>query len=146
MQSVPLDLGHVPQGPRAYRARMRRLGPVVGLVPPGVLGAIAWVLLRDNTSTVRGVGSFLLAVLAAPGLLVMGVPLSSGGQVYVVGIGASVLLWLLVGVVASRRATRVPAANWRDFWREYVWLAAGVWVGVVAALVAANLIVGRALI
>ncbi len=118
----------------------------MALVPPGLLGAAAWMLLRDNTSTVRGVGSFLLAVLAAPGLLVMGVPLSSGGKVYLVGIGASVALWLLVGVVASRRATRAPAANWRDFWREYLWLAAGVWVGVVGALVAANLILGRALI
>jgi hypothetical protein len=146
MQSVPLELGHVPRGPRAYRSRIRRLGPLLALLPPAALGGAAWLLLRNNTSTVRGIGSFLLAVLAAPGLLVMGVPLSHGGNVYAVGIGVSAALWLLVGVVASRRATRAPAASWRDFWREYVWLAAGVWAGVVAALVAANLILGRALI
>lgn len=146
MQSVPIDLGHVPQGPRAYRARLRRLGPILGLLPPAAMGGAAWWLLRDNTSTVRGVGSFLLAVLAAPGLLVMGVPLSSGGQVWLVGVGASAAMWLLVGVVASRRATRAPAASWRDFWREYLWLAGGVWLGVVGALLAANLILGRALI
>jgi hypothetical protein len=146
MQSVPLDLGHVPQGPRAYRARLRRLGPLLGLFPPAAMGALAWLLLRNNSSTVRGVGSFLLAVLAAPGLLVMGVPLTSGSGVYLVGIVGSAVLWLLVGVVAARRATRAPAATWRDFWREYLWLAGGVWLGVVGALLAANLILGRALI
>jgi hypothetical protein len=146
MQSVPLDLGHVPQGPRVYRARLRRLGPLLGLLPPAALGGAAWFLLRNNTSTMRGVGSFLLAALAAPGLLMMGVPLSSGDQVWLVGIGSSALLWLLVGVVASRRATRTPAASWRDFWREYLWLAGGVWLGVGGALLAANLILGRALV
>lgn len=146
MQPAPIELGHVPQGPRAYRSRLRRLGPLAALVPPGVLGAVAWMLLRDNSSTLRGVGSFLLAVLAAPGLLMTGVPLSHGTAAWAVGLGTSALLWVLIGVVASRRATRTPAASWRDFWREYVWLAAGVWLGVLGALLATNLIFGNALV
>jgi len=51
----------------------------------------------------------------------------------------------IVGVIAARRATRIPAASWRDYWREYMWLAVGVWLGVVVALGAVNLIFGRAL-
>jgi hypothetical protein len=129
-----------------YRTRIRRLGPFLALLAPGVLGGLAWVLLRNNESTLRGVGSFLLAVLAAPMLLVAGVPLTAGQPVRVAAVAASAAMWLLIGVVASRRATRAPVASWRDFWREYLWLACGVWLGVVGALVAANLLLGRALV
>ena len=52
---------------------------------------------------------------------------------------------MLIGAIAARRATRVPVASWRDFWREYLWLATGVWLGVVVALIAVNLVFGRAL-
>ena len=87
----------------------------------------------------------LTAVLAAPGLLVAGAPLRSGRAVYIGAVAGSAILWMVVGAIAARRATRVPVASWRDYWREYVWLAAGVWLGVVVALAAVNLIFGRAL-
>ena len=135
----------VPLGPRAYRSKLRSSGPLVALVPPGILGLISLLLLRGHTSLVRGVLGFVTAILAAPGLLVAGAPLRSGRSVYLGAVVGSALLWMIVGVIAARRATRMPAASWRDFWREYVWLAAGVWLGVVVALGAVNLIFGRAL-
>ena len=103
-------------------------------------------MLRQNDSTLRGVLAFLLAVLAAPVLLVAGVPLSGGPGDHAWAVLASVAMWLLLGVLAARRATRIPAASWRDFWRDYIWLASGVWLGVVGALVAANLLLGRTLV
>jgi hypothetical protein len=129
-----------------YRARIRLAGPVLALLIPCAMGATAWWLLRGNESTMRGVSSFLLAVLAAPMLLVAGVPLTSSPPARVAAVVASMLLWLLIGVLASRRATSSPVASWRDFWREYAWLACGVWLGVVGALVAVNLLMGRALV
>jgi hypothetical protein len=117
----------------------------VALVPPGVLGVLALLLLRGHTSLARGVAGFLTAVLAAPGLLVAGVPLRSGRAVYLGAVVGSAVLWMLLGAVAARRATRLPVASWRDFWREYTWLAAGVWLGVIVALIAVNLVFGRAL-
>jgi hypothetical protein len=114
-------------------------------VPPALLGAISLVLLRGHTSFVRGIAGFLTAVFAAPGLLVAGVPLRSGGGVYMAAIGGSAALWMLIGLAASRRATQIPVASWRDYWREYLWLAAGVWLGVIAALGTVNLVFGRAL-
>jgi hypothetical protein len=135
----------VPLGPRAYRSKLRGSGPFVALVPPAALGCVSLLLLRAHTSLVRGVAGFLTAVMAAPGLLVVGAPLRSGGGVYLGGVVGSAVLWMIVGVISSRRATRLPVASWRDFWREYAWLAAGVWLGAVVALVAVNLIFGRAL-
>ena len=57
----------VPLGPRAYRSKLRGSGPLVALVPPGLLGVVSLLLLRGHTSLVRGVAGFLTAVLAAPG-------------------------------------------------------------------------------
>lgn len=119
---------------------------MLALLPPATLAGLSWLLVRDDDSTVRGVASFLLAALAAPVLLVAGVPLSGAPGSHPWAIGASVLLWLLLGAVAARRATRLPVATWRDFWRDFLWLAAGVWLGVLAALAAANLLLGRTLV
>ena len=135
----------VPYGPRAYRSRLRVLGPLAALLLPAILGLIGVLLLRDSSGVARGVSGFVCCVFAAPLLLAMDVPLNAG-PAYGVAIAASVVLWVLLGLLAARRATRRPAAMWSDFWREYLWLAAGVWLGCVIALVAANLILGRALI
>lgn len=133
-------------GPRAYRARLRMLGPLAALMPALVMGAVALLMLRNNSSLARGIGGFALAIFAAPGLLAAGVPLSSGASTYFVAIVASAALWLLIGVLASRRATRSPVATWRDFWREWAWPAAGVWIGVAGALAVADLVLGRTLL
>jgi hypothetical protein len=143
---MPIVHQPVPLGPRAYRSKIRGSGPFVALVPPAVLGCLSLLLLRGHSSLVRGVGGFVTAVLAAPGLLVAGVPLRSGRNVYLGAVVGSAVLWMIVGAIAARRATRHPAASWRDFWREYAWLALGVWLGVVVALAAVNLIFGRALL
>ena len=132
-------------GPRAYRTRLRVLGPIAALLPAALMGLAALVMLRGNTSLARGVGGFALAIFAAPGLLAAGVPLSTGASTYGVAIVASAALWLLIGVLASRRATRSPVATWRDFWREWAWPAAGVWIGVAVALGVADLVLGRTL-
>lgn len=133
----------VPLGPRAYRRRLRRFGPALGLLPAVVLGGLAWLSLYDNVSAVRGVLGLLLAVLAAPCLLVAGVPLTTGAAMYVVAFAGSAAIWVMLGAFAARRATRRPAAMWGDFWREFVWLAAGVWAGVLLALGAIDLLLGR---
>ncbi|HRE03600.1 MAG TPA: hypothetical protein PLV68_20050 [Ilumatobacteraceae bacterium] len=132
----------VPQGPRAFRYRIRRLGPLLSLLPALVLGVGAVVALQDNTSTTRGVGGFAAAVLAAPGLLAAGIPLTSGTGRLAAGIGASAIAWMVIGAIAARRATRSPVARWRDFWREWMWFALGVWIGVGGALLVAQLALG----
>ena len=136
MQTTPAEA--VPFGPRAYRERIRRMGPLLGLALPAAMGLLAAVM--------GGIVGFLLALLAAPALLVAGVPLASGAMVWAASLLGSALLWLVVATVAARRATRSPVATWADFWRQYAWLAGGVWLGTVLALVAANLLLGRALL
>ena len=47
---------------------------------------------------------------------------------YPIAVGASAVAWILVGWIASRRATRNPLATWNDYWRHYFWMAAGILV------------------
>lgn len=136
----------VPKGPLAFRYRIRRMGAFVALLPPVVLGCISVLALRGNDSTVRGLIGFAAAVFAAPALLAFGVPLASGSSNVALGVVVSGCLWLVIGFVAARRATRSPVAAWRDFWREYLWLAGGVWFGVFLALGVVQFAIGSALL
>lgn len=89
---------------------------------------------------------FALAVLAAPLLPAWGVPLQSGaGRLLAAGL-ASVVMWMVLGLVAAVRSTRDPAVGWRHFWGEFVVLMLCVWVGLAAGLVMANLVLGRVLV
>ncbi|MCU1397669.1 MAG: hypothetical protein JWN62_778 [Acidimicrobiales bacterium] len=142
IRAVPV----VPNGPRAFRYRIRRFGALLALAPAAALGLLSFVLLHGNTTTTRGVAGFAAAVLGGPALMAFGVPLASGSSKIVLGALVSAVLWMGVGVVASLRATRSPVASWRDFWREYCWLAAGIWAGVVVALIVVEISVGRALL
>jgi hypothetical protein len=131
-------------GPRWYRTRIRSLGWLVGLIPPAVVGAVASLSLRLGDSRLSGLVGLFGGVVAAPGLLVVGAPLADESN-YPLAVVASAPLWMLIGFLASRRATRSPMATWRDFWREYAWMFAGVAVGAAGALIAATAILGESL-
>lgn len=130
----------------AVRRSIRSTGPVVALIVPVLLGAIAVMVERDSTSAGRGIGGFVLAVLAAPALPMAGVPLRTGTGVILVAVGASALLWLLLGVFAALRATRSGQPRWARFWGEYAWMLVAVWTGTAVGLLAANLVLGRSLL
>lgn len=83
-------------------------------------------------------------VFAAPALLAAGAPFGDRG-LYPIAIGASGLLWLLVGFLAARRATRNPMAMWSDYWRHYAWMCAGLWAGAAIALAVAALSISDSL-
>ena len=129
----------VPLGPLAYRQRLRRLGPLAALIAPLVATALAVAVWRfwpctGAQCTMRAVVGWSLASLAVPTALLAGVPFNGGTTRYAIVAASSVAVWLLIGLLAGRRATRVPASNWRDFRREYLWLAVPLWLGVITGL------------
>jgi hypothetical protein len=124
-------------GPRWYRARLRQFGPVAGVLPPAVIGLFALVFRSTGSFAWNGVAGLATGVFAAPGLLAMGAPFSDTST-YPLGIVLSIVLWLVVGWVAARRATRNPVATWPDYWRQYAMLLASVWLGVAVGLLVAR--------
>ena len=132
-------------GPRWYRARIRVLGPFLGVVPMAILGGVALVALRLGEGRLSGLVGLIGGVSAAPGLLLAGAPLASSDN-YPLAVLASVPLWLVLGLIASRRATTQVVASWRDYWRELTFLAVGVFLGALAALIAATQILGESIV
>jgi len=132
-------------GPRWYRARIRLFGPVLGLLPMAVLGGIAMFALQVGDGRSSGLIGLIGGVSAAPGLLVAGAPLADDGP-YPLAVVASIPLWLVLGLIASRRATARSLASWRDYHRELLWLTIGVVLGAIGALIAATSFLGRSLI
>lgn len=132
-------------GPRWYRSRIRLYGPFAGLVPMAILGGVALAALRVGDSRLSGLIGLIGGVSAAPGLLVAGAPLASSDN-YALAVLASVPLWLLLGLIASRRATTHVVASWRDYWRELGFLTIGVLLGALAALIASTQILGESIV
>ncbi len=118
---------------------------MLGVVPMAVLGAIAMVVLRLGDGRASGLIGLVTGVSAAPGLLVAGAPFADDGG-YPLAVVASIPVWLILGLIASRRATKRAMATWTDYWRELLWLTIGVVIGAIAALVAATSILGESLI
>jgi hypothetical protein len=114
------------------------------VVPPGILGVVAWCLLAWFEGRWTSMIGLFGAVIAAPGLLVAGAPFGTDEH-YRLAVLASIPLWLVLGFVASRRATRSPIATWADYWREYAWMSAGVAAGAIGSLVVASAVLGEAL-
>lgn len=118
---------------------------MLGLVPMALLGAVALTALRLGDGRPSGLVGLIGGVSAAPGLLVAGAPLANSDH-YPLAIAASTPLWLLLGLIASRRATVRVVASWGDYWRELVFLTVGVMLGAVGALIAATQLLGEALV
>lgn len=110
-----------------------------------ILGAIAMVALRVGDGRTSGLIGLIVGVSAAPGLLLAGAPFADDAR-YPLAVLASTPLWFLLGFLASRRATRVPTASWRDYAREMFWLTIAVVLGACGALIAATASLGESLI
>lgn len=107
---------------------------------------VALGLLAGGNDAARGVAGFAAAVLAAPLLPVLGVPLRSGSTPVTVAIVGSIVVWLGLGGWAERRAARSSSPSWSRFAAEYLWMVLAVWFGLVLAAVASNLVLGRPLV
>jgi hypothetical protein len=143
--SSSADGSRLIEGPRWYRNRIRWLGPVAALLLPGALGAIAYASLQLFDTPWSGAVGLVGGYFAAPTLLAVGAPFADR-SIYPLAVAASGLLWFLVGLLASRRATRNPMATWSDFWRHYCWMLVGIWTGVAIALAVAMWQIGDSIV
>ncbi len=109
------------------------------------MGSIAWVALKTSDGRLSGILGLFGGVSAAPGLLIAGAPFGDESQ-YPLAVLASIPLWMLLGFLASRRATRSVVASWRVYWLQLTWLTIGVIAGSMAALVAAASILGESMV
>jgi hypothetical protein len=132
---------YVIDGPRWFRMQIRHRGPLYALAPPLGAGLIALLCINLFEAQITGGLGLALAYFAAPVLPMLGAPFSPSDR-HPLAIAISALLWVLVGYIAARRSTRNPMATWTDFWRDYAWLAGGVWLGTVVPMVVTRFGIG----
>jgi hypothetical protein len=126
-------------GAVARPGRIRIYGPLMALVIPLVMGALAFAAHSSSctgTACVRpGAVTWGLVLLIAPSALLAGLPWFAGP----ISLGAtavsSLIMWLAFGRWAARRATREDVdAGWLAYWRELGFIVAGLWAGVLLGL------------
>jgi hypothetical protein len=132
---------YVVEGPRWFRMQIRHRGPLYALIPPLLLGVAALACIHLFESQITGLAGLAFAYFSAPVLPMLGAPFSESSR-HPVAIAISAVLWVGIGILASRRATRNPMASWGDFWRDYSWLAGGVWLGAVVPMMVARFGIG----
>ncbi|MFZ9083219.1 MAG: hypothetical protein ACO3LC_07250 [Ilumatobacteraceae bacterium] len=128
----------VPDGPRYHRHIVRRRGPVVSITSAAAVALVAAILLVGSDSAWRGVPGFVLAIVAVPTLPMTGIPVMGGATRWFVALITSAALWFVIGAVAARRSSRRPATSWREWRREWLRLAVGIWAGALVGIAVAG--------
>ena len=129
-------------GPNGFVARpgqMRSLGPVAALGVPAVLltlaGVVFFVLPSEGSGGVKtALLAYFFVLLAIPTSILFGLPwilnpLTIGGAVV-----TSIVLWLMLGRWAGRRASANVDGTWRTYIAELLFMIGGVWAGIVLGL------------
>jgi hypothetical protein len=78
--------------------------------------------------------SWATGVMASPTALLTGLPWHGGSTRWLASAVSSAILWLAVGGWSAQRAVRHPMATWREYWREYRWLAGAIGLGAIVGL------------
>lgn len=102
-------------------------GMLLGAILPGAKG---------------GALSFLFVVMAFPVMPLLGIPAAGGAVRVLVAVAASGAAWWVIGQVTAARVTNHPVVGWREWSREFVSLAVGLWVGAVGSLALAVVVLG----
>ena len=126
----------------ATRRALRRRGGVVAVAVAAALwlAGLAGAALVDGP--VGGVVSFVFLVMALPVMPLLGMPAAGGGTRVMLAIGASAVLWWMLGQVVAGRVTHRPVAGWREWTREFLVIGLGLWVGAAGGLVLGALVLG----
>lgn len=124
------------------RRDVRRRGGLVGVGVSLSFVVIGFVLHALLGGAVGGAVNFVALVAAFPLMPVLGLPAADGTIRTLVAVGASLAVWLVLGQVVAGRVTQRAVAGWREWFREFVILGSGLWLGAVGAVVLAALVLG----
>jgi hypothetical protein len=120
-------------GKVARPGRIRFYGPLVALVVPLVVGTIGLLVYNQSCSGYGCVRpsstAWGLFLLVAPTAIPAGLPWFAGPITYAATIVSSLVMWLLFGRWAARRATSDVDASWPAYFRELAFIVLGLWAG-----------------
>lgn len=144
--SVPVDVPAAresfPGGIVHTRRAVRRRGGATAIGLAVALALVGRLLDLVVGGTAGGAAGFVALVAAFPVMPVLGVPAADGSARLAVAIGASLVVWWVLGQMAAARVTRRAVAGWREWLREFAVMGSGLWLGAAGAVLLAALALG----
>lgn len=127
----------MPGGIVDLKRRLARQGGFAGVGVGLGLAAFGALVLAATDGAVLGAFGYVVVSFGIPLLALVGVPAVSGTARWGIAVIGSAAMWWAIGQVSAARVRKQVIAGWREWAREFVVYAAGVWVGVVLGLVIA---------
>ena len=131
-----------PGGIVRTRRDVRRRGGVTGIAVACSFLVAGWVLKVVLGGAIGGVLSFVAMVAAFPLMPIVGIPAADGTVRTAVAVTASLAVWWVLGQVVAGRVTQRAVAGWREWFREFLVLGSGLWLGAVGSVLLAALVLG----
>ena len=101
-----------------------------------------WLLKTLLGGVVGGALSFVAMVAAFPLMPMVGIPAADGAVRTAVAVAASLAVWWVLGQVVAGRVTQRAVAGWREWFREFLVLASGLWLGAIGSVLLAAFVLG----
>ena len=121
---------------------MRRRGGLTGIAVAFSFLAVGWLLKLILGGAIGGTVSFIAMVAAFPLMPIVGIPAADGNVRTVVAVGASLAVWWVLGQAVAGRVTQRAVAGWREWFREFLVLGSGLWLGAIGSVVLAAIVLG----
>lgn len=131
-----------PGGIVQTRRTVRRRGGLTGIAVACSFLVAGWLLRTLVGGAVGGALSFVSMVAAFPLMPIVGIPAADGTMRTVVAVTASLAVWWVLGQVVAGRVTQRAVAGWREWFREFLVMGSGLWLGAVGSVLLAALVLG----
>lgn len=145
-RSVPTDRNasreSFPGGIIQTRRAVRRRGGITGIAVACSFLVVGWLLKVILGGAIGGALSFVAMVAAFPLMPIVGIPAADGTIRTSVAVLASLGVWWLLGQVVAGRVTQRAVAGWREWFREFLVLGSGLWLGAIGSVLLAAFVLG----
>ena len=131
-----------PGGIVQTRRAVRRRGGITGIAVACSFLVAGWVLRTVLGGAVGGALSFVAMVAAFPLMPIVGIPAADGTVRTAVAVVASLAVWWVLGQVVAGRVTHRAVAGWREWFREFLVLGSGRWLGAIGSVLIAAFVLG----
>ena len=131
-----------PGGIVQTRRMVRRRGGITGIGVACSFLVGGWLLKTLLGGAVGGALSFVAMVAAFPLMPMVGIPAADGAVRTAVAVAASLAVWWVLGQVVAGRVTQRAVAGWREWFREFLVLGSGLWLGAIGSVLLAAFVLG----
>lgn len=121
---------------------MRSRGGLTGIAVACSFLLVGWLLKSLVGGAIGGSLSFVTMVAAFPLMPIAGIPAADGTVRTMVAVVASLAVWWVLGQAVAGRVTQRAVAGWREWFREFLVLGSGLWLGAVGSVLLAAFVLG----